>query len=426
MGKKYLAISVVVATLVATCLHGGTALALETPPPGDAPTNVSPTLDPSVAPLVPEAIPTNQPVPETLPSLEPESTPNNPDVVPLEETGETLPPASEVVTQSGFLDGEVSVGGAYVWWDIESMYFPSGCSRFNFYYENYTGIRLLTLEMNITDSTGNLIVWDSEIGINNGVTGSWSKQICAFELDAGPDLYNIEIIIKDYSSHTYTDSDFIWFLGASGTLDNFVMNLFYDFIGRPPTYDELSEWSSNLRYGTWSRGGVTDVMSKSDAYIRTMIYNFYIDTLGREPDQAGYQYWINSARSGRPIADIGSFFYGSDEYFQGFGHGNNADWIRDLYTKLMLRPADQGGLDYWVGQLSSGRMNRTQVAMWFYQSPEKRGLRVDALYQRLLGRQSDAGGRAYWANRLTAEGDIALSNSLASSSEYFYKQFRIF
>jgi hypothetical protein len=92
----------------------------------------------------------------------------------------------------------------------------------------------------------------------------------------------------------------------------------------------------------------------------------------------------------------------------------------------MLRPADSGGLNYWVSQLNSGAMNRTQVAMWFYQSPEKRGLRVDSLYNNLLGRDSDPGGRAYWASRLAAEGDIALSNMLASSNEYFYKQFRWF
>lgn len=388
----------------------------------------SSTTEPSISPT---ESPIETPGAEVVPSVTPTPTvsdlptSNSQDPEFAAPTDENLPAQQDIAAQSGLFDGEVSVSGATVMWSTE-MFFPSGCSRYTFYYYNYTGIRLLSLEMSITDLTGNLITWESEIGINNGVSGTWSTQICGHQLDGGPEFYNVELIIEDYNSHSLTDSDFLWFVGVPGTLDNFVMNLFYDFIGRPATYDEIYDWSTNLRYGIWSRSSVTDVMSKSDAYIQSMVYNFYIDTLGREPDQAGYQYWINSARNGRPIADIGSFFYGSDEYFQGFGRGNNADWIRDLYLKLMLRPADDGGLNYWVGKLSSGQMNRTQVAMWFYQSPEKRGLRVDALYQNLLGRQSDPGGRAYWANRLTAEGDIALSNSLASSPEYFSKQFRLF
>jgi hypothetical protein len=333
----------------------------------------------------------------------------------------------EAIAQNGqYFDGLVEVAGATVYWDTESMYYPSGCSRFNFYYYNGSGIRLLTLQMSITDFNNNSIDWESEIGINNGVGGTWSTQICGFELENGADLYNIELLIKDYSSNTLTDEDFIWFNGVSGTWENFVINLFWDFIGRPATYDEISEWSTNLEYGYWSKNNVTSVMATSEQYIQSMISRFYIDTLGREPDASGYQFWVSTAKNGRPLPDIGSFFYGSDEYFQGYGNGNNADWIRDLYVKLMLRSADSGGLNYWVGQLNSGAMNRTQVAMWFYQSPEKRGLRVDSLYNNLLGRDSDPGGRAYWASRLAAEGDIALSNMLASSNEYFYKQFRWF
>ena len=333
----------------------------------------------------------------------------------------------EAITQSGQLfDGELEVAGATVYWDTESMYYPSGCSRFNFYYYNGTGIRLLTLQMSITDFTNNVVDWEWEVGVDNGVRGTWSTQICGFDLDNGADLYNIELTIEDYSSRTLSDEDYLWFNGVSGTWENFVINLFWDFIGRPATYDEISEWSTNLESGYWSKNNVTSVMATSEAYIQSMISRFYIDTLGREPDSSGYQFWVSTAKNGRPLADIGSFFYGSDEYFQGYGNGNNADWIRDLYVKLMLRSADAGGLNYWVSQLNSGAMNRTQVAMWFYQSPEKRGLRVDSLYNNLLGRDSDPGGRAYWASRLAAEGDIALSNMLASSSEYFYKQFRWF
>jgi hypothetical protein len=145
--------------------------------------------------------------------------------------------------------------------------------------------------------------------------------------------------------------------------------------------------------------------------------------LGREPDAAGYQYWIGQARAGKPIAEIGSFFYGSDEYLTVFGHNDTSVWISDLYQKLMLRGGDAEGVNYWLSQLSSGAMSRPAIAYWFYQSPEKLGLRVDSLYTKLLSRGSDSGGRQYWANRLKSEGDLTLASQLASSPEYFSRRY---
>jgi hypothetical protein len=209
---------------------------------------------------------------------------------------------------------------------------------------------------------------------------------------------------------------------ASGKNRNFVRTLYKDFLNRDATEDEVNYWGNELTAGRVSQANLTTTLSRSDAWIQAVIRGFYVDTLGREPDAAGYAYWVGQARAGKPIADIGSFFYGSDEYFQTTGRGNYTVWINDLYQKLMLRPGDAGGVNYWVSQLNSG-MSRPAVSHWFYQSPEKLGLRVDFLYSKLLNRGSDPGGRAYWAGRLYGEGDLSLASMLASSPEYFGRQF---
>jgi hypothetical protein len=209
---------------------------------------------------------------------------------------------------------------------------------------------------------------------------------------------------------------------SSGLNRNFVRNLYKDFLNRDATEDEVNYWGNELTAGRVSQASLTTTLSRSDAWIQAVIRGFYVDTLGREPDAAGYAYWIGEARRGKPIADIGSFFYGSDEYFQTTGQSNYTVWINDLYQKLMLRPGDAGGVNYWVSQLNSG-MSRPAVAHWFYQSPEKLGLRVDYLYSKLLNRGSDPGGRAYWAGRLYGEGDLSLASMLASSPEYFGRQY---
>lgn len=219
------------------------------------------------------------------------------------------------------------------------------------------------------------------------------------------------------------DPQLLLYIDPFASNSNYVRNLYKDFFGRIASQPEVDYWSRELDSGRVTPAQLTTILSRSDEWIRVIIRNFYIDTLGREPDAAGYQYWIEQARAGKPIAEIGSFFYGSDEYLIVFGNNDQTTWLRDLYVKLMLRSADPGGLEYWYSKVSSGSMSRPEIAHWFYQSPEKLGLRVDSLYTKLLSRSSDPGGRQYWANRLKGEGDLTLASQLASSPEYFNRRF---
>ena len=142
----------------------------------------------------------------------------------------------------------------------------------------------------------------------------------------------------------------------------------------------------------------------------------YVDTLGRKGEPGGVSFWIKQLRSGRrSVASIAAEFYASPEYFAGFGRSNSADWVRDLYKKLLLRAPDDSGLAYWQARASQGRV---AVAKQFFQSNESRRQRVQALYQTLLGRKTDAEGERFWATRIEREGDLALAADLAASNEY--------
>jgi 5-hydroxyisourate hydrolase-like protein (transthyretin family) len=83
-------------------------------------------------------------------------------------------------------------------WDESSFYFPDGCGRYNFDYANNIGFRLLRIEAQITDQYGTLVDWDSEIGVDNGVFGRWTMQICDWELKSGNGPYNVQFSIEDY------------------------------------------------------------------------------------------------------------------------------------------------------------------------------------------------------------------------------------
>lgn len=229
--------------------------------------------------------------------------------------------------------------------------------------------------------------------------------------------------VIDFGLSHLGDPNRLLFADPVSSNANYVRNLYRDFFGRIAAENEVSFWAGELNAGRVSRERLTKILATSDEWISSVIRSFYIDTLGREPEPSGYAFWINQARAGKPIADIGSFFYGSDEYFNSIGQANYRIWVEDLYQKQMLRAGDPGGIDFWVQQLNSG-MSRTAVAHWFYQSPEKRGLRVDTLYAKLLNRTSDPGGRAYWSERLYFEGDLSLASMLAQSDEYFSRRYQ--
>jgi virginiamycin B lyase len=101
--------------------------------------------------------------------------------------------------------------------------------------------------------------------------------------------------------------------------------------------------------------------------------------------------------------------------------GNEA-FVRALYRDVLLRTADNGGLNAWVNGLDSGGLTRSQVAGDFTVSPERRGLEVDQDYLAILGRPSDPVGRTVFVNALLAgasEGSVVLA--LFLSPEYAFK-----
>jgi hypothetical protein len=199
---------------------------------------------------------------------------------------------------------------------------------------------------------------------------------------------------------------------------NFVTQLYKDFLSRAPYSNELSSWTSRLMNHQSTRYDLATALSQSNEWITKVVTNFYHDTLNREPDQAGLSGWITAAQRGMPVAQIASAFYSSPEYFANVGHNDYRTWVSDLYQKLLLRAPDNAGLDGWVNALNKG-MPRDVVSYGFYQSAEKVGVRITALYTSLLGRAPETAGIASWSPFVINQGDLVLSAAIAASDEYF-------
>ena len=98
--------------------------------------------------------------------------------------------------------GQLDVLGVTVTWQ-DTMYRPtSGCSVFYFDYAYNIGFRLLSIDFDILDPYNQRLGWDSAIGVNNGVRGTWDIQLCSFEFDNGNGPYTFRLTIEDYENST--------------------------------------------------------------------------------------------------------------------------------------------------------------------------------------------------------------------------------
>jgi hypothetical protein len=198
---------------------------------------------------------------------------------------------------------------------------------------------------------------------------------------------------------------------------NFVTQAYKDFLNRTPSSDEVNACTSRLMNYQLTRYDLATQLSKSSEWITKVVTSFYHDTLNRDPDPIGLNGWVTAAQGGKPITQIASAFYASDEYFTNIGHSDYRTWVTDLYQKLLLRSPDPAGLDGWVTVLNNGK-SRSDVAIGFYQSNEKLGVRITALYASLLGRAPEPGAVHNWTPFVASNGDLVLAAAIAGSDEY--------
>jgi hypothetical protein len=99
-------------------------------------------------------------------------------------------------------------------------------------------------------------------------------------------------------------------------------------------------------------------------------YRLYKAALDRVPDAEGLGYWISALDTGASLKNVATGFVDSIEFRNNFyGDGSNATFVRALYNNVLDRDPDQAGFDFWVNGLNNGA-DRAGVLVGFSESPE--------------------------------------------------------
>jgi hypothetical protein len=169
-----------------------------------------------------------------------------------------------------------------------------------------------------------------------------------------------------------------------------------------------------------SPSAIASVFTQSTEYYQNLVSHAYQQYLGRNPEQAGLNAWVDLMQNhGLSDESLQASFIGSPEYIANHG-GTGEAWVRGMYHDLLGREPDPAGLQAWLGALSSGRLTPTQVAHGFAASPEREGIVVQMDYQVFLYRTASPDEVNAWVNAFeSGVSNESVVAGFAGSDEYY-------
>jgi hypothetical protein len=150
----------------------------------------------------------------------------------------------------------------------------------------------------------------------------------------------------------------------------------------------------------------------------TYVTAVYQNLLGRAPDSSGLNFWVGQIQNnGLTNQQVATAIWRSVEHRQ--------DEVMSYYNNFLHRPADAGGLAFWTSVLVNGQLNEQGVETLFLTSNEYTNahvtpaLFIQGLYLNILGRLPAANEQSFWVNQLAANGAVAVTGSILTSTESY-------
>jgi hypothetical protein len=176
-----------------------------------------------------------------------------------------------------------------------------------------------------------------------------------------------------------------------GKLDNtgFVTRLYQNVLGRAPDAAGLQSWVNALNAGasrqTVLLGFSDSIENKTDTEATIgdkdmgEAYRLYRAALHRAPDPAGLAGWTSQLDSGVSEAQVAQGFVNSAEFQSIFTSPDNTGFVTQLYQNVLGRAPDPAGLQSWLADLNGGA-SRANVLIGFSDSLENRLLTASATH----------------------------------------------
>lgn len=101
------------------------------------------------------------------------------------------------------------------------------------------------------------------------------------------------------------------------------------------------------------------------------VYRLYQAAYNRTPDSAGLGYWIKMMDDGLGQREVARHFAGSAEFQELYGERlGNPELVNGFYRNALRREPDQAGYEYWLDLLNRELITAADMLAMFSESPE--------------------------------------------------------
>lgn len=232
--------------------------------------------------------------------------------------------------------------------------------------------------------------WEYLIGIGKAHAATIDDRHFFFYNDYDKNKF---VIIGDYQSEHSAIETLVFKYGHSipfseavtafKSSNNYMGNLSWEQVRSKLTGHEDLQPALNTFFeqytalnASYESGGEAVPDSKTDPLTAKVddvaqVARLYKAAFNRDPDVMGLNYWVDQWESGLTIQNIASSFMQSQEFYQRYANpADNQLFIESLYENALGRTADTAGVDYWMGKLNDGRVERNEMLVSFSDSVE--------------------------------------------------------
>ncbi|MEZ5140143.1 MAG: DUF4214 domain-containing protein [Acidimicrobiales bacterium] len=207
----------------------------------------------------------------------------------------------------------------------------------------------------------------------------------------------------------------------------FVKRQYQDMTAKDPTASNLAAWIDKLSTGAATKGELIDGLRRTSDNVNAVdpAVRLYRAFLQRTPDAGGLRFWVARRRTGAwTLYRMADQFSSSNEFKTKYGTLTNRQFVERIYTDVLGRTPDTGGIDFWTGRLDARAKTRGQVMVGFSESSEYKRKQaestdVSVISIFLLGRRPTELEVADWVSRQKAGTSRAeLAKELLTSPAY--------
>jgi len=189
-------------------------------------------------------------------------------------------------------------------------------------------------------------------------------------------------------------------VSTTSSNESSIRQLYSSLLGRDADKTGLEHFLSKMDSGTTLDQVKSDILNSSEYKIKSL----YKSVLGRDADAVGLQHWTNALNSGASLSEIESAMRMSDEFWK-----RSSEFVTGLYKDVLGRSPDSAGLNTWLQAMQKG-MSKKEVERSFYNSAEFQNKYsgksnqdyITALYSKILNRSPDSGGLSTYLSALNS------------------------